>query len=71
MSGNAAVDISHFKEGNYRDLRDSAKYHNDPHCPIGKRIPVQYLHPGVSPNRRLCPTCASGGNESTPTLRPV
>ena len=71
MSGTAAVDTSHFMQGNYRDLRDSSRYHNDPHCPIGKRIPVQYLHPGPSPNHKLCRTCASGGNEQAPTLRSV
>ena len=63
------MDTSQFAHGNYRDLRDNSKYHNDPNCPIGKRIPTQYLHPGFSPNHKLCKTCASGGNENPPELK--
>jgi hypothetical protein len=61
MAGSIAVDSSHFMHGKYQDLRDKSRYHTDAQCPIGKKIPGQFVHPGSSPNARLCKTCASGG----------
>jgi hypothetical protein len=56
-------------QGVYQDLRDKSRHHTDPVCPIGRRIPEQFVHPGHSPNSRLCRTCASGANKDDgPTL---
>ena len=47
-----------FMTGKYRDLRDGATYHVYDDCPVGHRIPPQFVHPGQLPNGRLCRTCA-------------
>jgi hypothetical protein len=47
-----------FLTGKYRDLRDGGTYHIFDDCPVGHRIPAQFVHPGQMPNGRLCRTCA-------------
>ena len=59
---------AHFMRGVYRDLRDSSRYHTDPNCPIGRRIPAQLVHPDRPVSAKLCRTCASGGNDAAPVL---
>lgn len=68
VTGSAALQSSQFLNGMYQDLRDKSRYHNDLNCPIGRRIPEQFVHPGHTPNARLCKTCASGDNHDAPTL---
>ena len=69
MAGSiAVVASSQFMHGKYQDLRDKSRYHTDPQCPIGKKIPGQFIHPGSSSNARLCKTCASGGATVAPNL---
>jgi hypothetical protein len=48
-----------FQSGKYRDLRDGATYHVFDDCPVGQRIPAQFVYPGQLPNGRLCRTCAA------------
>jgi hypothetical protein len=49
---------SFFRSGSYRDLRDNATYHVFDDCPVGHRIPAQFVHPGQLPSGRLCRECA-------------
>jgi hypothetical protein len=58
MTPNPSSSRSAFPLGPYRDLRDGARYHVDAECPVGQRIPQQFIHPGKPANARLCSVCA-------------
>lgn len=68
MSGSAALQSQQYFHGQYQDLRDKSRYHTDPNCSVGKRIPGQFIHPGHTSYARLCKTCASGATQDAPTL---
>ena len=68
MAGAVAHQSSQFVEGKYRDLRDSSRYHTDPKCPIGSKIPGQFVHPGPTPNAKLCRHCAAARAGESPSL---
>ena len=68
MAGSAALQSSSFLNGKYRDLRDPSRYHTNPDCPVGTRIPGQFVHPGAAPNGRPCRQCGSDSLPAAPTL---
>jgi hypothetical protein len=48
---------AYFASGTYRDLRNGTRFHCFEDCPVGSRIPAQFVYPGKAPNGRLCKEC--------------